>query len=102
MGRSGPLLAVVAVLPNRLARSYDEGLLEIGAPRDEYEPEIETIVPMVVTATSAAEVQGVIHDGFVRWFGAGIAGAVDAYEEPARAIWHAVPQFRGQGVDPSR
>lgn len=75
------------------------GLLRIGAPPDEYEPEIGTIVPRVAAARSQREVQEAVHGEFARWFGTDIAGPVDSYDEPARAIWDAVLQFRRQGGD---
>jgi hypothetical protein len=73
------------------------GLLEGGAPADEYSPEIGTIVPRVGNAQSVDEITAVLHEEFVRWFGNGTAGPRQAYEAPARQIWQAVLEFR-QGV----
>ena len=42
------------------------GLLEIGAPSDEYAPEIGTIVPRVVSARQLDEVTAVLHEEFLR------------------------------------
>ena len=72
-------------------------LLETGAPRDEYDSEIGTIVPRVIKAASSLEVQSMVHEEFARWFGADISGPVGAYEVPAQAIWRAVLEFRHVG-----
>jgi hypothetical protein len=73
------------------------GLLELGAPIDEYEPEIGTIVPRVAKAADVAEVHRIVHEEFGRWFGKDTAGPFAAYEAPAREIWQAVLAFRGAG-----
>ncbi len=70
------------------------GLLEGGAPVDEYSPEIGTIVPRVGNAQSVDEITAVLHEEFVRWFGSDTAGPPRAYEAPARQIWPAVLEFR--------
>lgn len=70
------------------------GLLEGGAPADEYGPEVGTIVPRVVNAQSIKEVTTVLHEEFVRWFGDDTAGPRHAYEPPARKIWEALLEFR--------
>jgi hypothetical protein len=70
------------------------GLLEGGAPADEYSPEIGTIVPRVGNAQSVDETTAVLHEEFVRWFGNETAGPGEAYEAPARHIWRAVLEFR--------
>lgn len=73
------------------------GLLEGGAPADEYSPEIGAIVPRVAKAQSAEEVTTVLHEEFVRWFGGDNAGPRDAYDTPAARIWEAVLDFRQSG-----
>ena len=70
------------------------GLLEGGAPPDEYSPEIGTIVPRVGNAQRVDEIAAVLHEEFVRWFGNDTAGSREAYEAPARHIWRAVLEFR--------
>ena len=70
------------------------GLLEGGAPADEYGPEIGTIVPRVVNAQSIEELTTVLHEEFVRWFGDDTAGPRHPYEAPARKIWEALLEFR--------
>ena len=70
------------------------GLLEGGAPADEYSPEIGTIVPRVVNAQSVDEVTAVLYEEFVRWFGDDTAGPRHAYETTAGKIWEALLEFR--------
>lgn len=81
-----------------VARAIDDadpiGLLEGGAPADEYGPEIGTIVPKVVNAQSVEEITTVLHEEFLRWFGDDIAGTRHAYEAPAGKIWKALLEFR--------
>jgi len=54
---------------------------------DEYEPEVETILPRLRSCTSARDVQQVVHEEFCRWFDADLAGAPDRYGEIAAKIW---------------
>jgi hypothetical protein len=70
------------------------GLLESGAPADEYSPEIGTIVPKVVDAQSVDEITAVLHEEFVRWFGDDTAGRRQVYEAPARQIWRTLLEIR--------
>ena len=73
------------------------GLLELGAPSDEYAPEIGTIIPRLVNARDVDEVTAVLHEEFVRWFGSDTAGPRQPYEAPGRQIWRALLEFR-EGV----
>ena len=47
------------------------GLLELGAPSSEYAPEIGTIVPRLALVKRLDDITGVLHEEFIRWFGAG-------------------------------
>jgi hypothetical protein len=69
-------------------------LLDIGAPADEYSPEIGTILPRLAGVQGVRGVTNVLHEEFVRWFDQGIAGPSEAYEAPARRIWAAVLEYR--------
>ncbi|MBI3248928.1 MAG: hypothetical protein HYZ50_20700 [Deltaproteobacteria bacterium] len=62
-------------------------LITIGAPDDEYDPEVSTILPRLRGAQSAAEVRKIIHEEFVHWFDADIAGPVTHYAEVAEKVW---------------
>ncbi len=52
---------------------------------DEYEPETGTILPRLQHATSAAEVERIVQDEFLYWFGMG--GAEHDLRGAAHAIW---------------
>jgi hypothetical protein len=56
---------------------------------DEYEAEVGTVLPRLRTCESRADVRRVVHDEFVRWFGADTCGAEDRYEAIATEIWTA-------------
>lgn len=66
------------------------GLLALGAPEDEYDPEVGTILPRLQDAASPERVQEILHEEFIHWFGADVAGPVHAYRAPAAAIWRAL------------
>ena len=93
-------LPLVGELPIHLANlvSYltnrPLGLLEGGAPADEYGPEIGTIVPRVMNSQSIEEVTTVLHEEFLRWFGDDTAGPRHAYQAPASKVWKALLEFR--------
>jgi len=53
---------------------------------DEYEPETGTILPRLRGCESASDVRRVVHEEFVRWFGAGTAGPEERYSEIASEI----------------
>ena len=76
------------------------GLLELGAPSDEYAPEIGTIVPRLASVKQPDDVAAVLHSEFIRWFGDGTAGPRHAYEAPARRIWDAVMEYRRNADEP--
>jgi hypothetical protein len=88
--------ALVAAVTRAIQDADPMGLLNLGAPTDEYSPEIGTIVPRLAAATEATDVFRVLREEFVRWFGAD-AGREEVYAEPARRIWEAVVEFRKAG-----
>jgi hypothetical protein len=63
------------------------GLIAMGAPDDEYDPEVSTILPRLHAAGSAVDVQRIVHEEFVRWFGADIAGPITSYADVAERMW---------------
>lgn len=72
------------------------GLLGMGAPGDEYEPEVGTVLPRLRNATSADDVEQILHEEFSRWFGPDQAGPRDVYHQPAGEIWRVL-----ESVDPA-
>lgn len=61
---------------------------------DEYEPEVGTILPRVIDATSVDEIVPVLRDELARWFGAGIPRPGITYEEIARELYEAIQRQR--------
>lgn len=88
--------ALVAATARAIDAADPIGLLAMGAPEDEYSPEVGTIVPKVSRATSPSEVRQILHGEFVRWFGPELAGAQEEYDAPAQRIWEAVVQYRAR------
>lgn len=54
---------------------------------DEYDPEVGTILPRLRDSKTAADVQQVVHEEFVRWFGRDNAGSKEHYSKIAEEIW---------------
>lgn len=63
------------------------GLVAGGAPRSEYELEVETILPRLSGCSSAAETRTVIFEEFERWFGVGRVGPPERYAQAAEQVW---------------
>jgi hypothetical protein len=75
---------------SRLLREADPiRLIAIGAPDDEYDPEVSTILPRLREANSANDVQRIVHEEFVHWFGAETAGPASYYAGVSEDIWEA-------------
>ncbi len=67
---------------------HDPISISFGNPNtDEYEPEVETILPRLSNCHSSEEVRRVVHEEFVRWFGADTAGPQERYEQIASELW---------------
>lgn len=56
-------------------------------PSDEYEPEAGTILPRLHSCCSEADVCRIVHEEFMRWFGADIAGSPECYRQIAVELW---------------
>ncbi|MCI0344864.1 MAG: hypothetical protein L0221_05385 [Chloroflexi bacterium] len=54
---------------------------------DEYDPEVATILPRLRTAQTPADVVSIVHEEFVRWFNAEIAGPPERYAKIGDEIW---------------
>jgi hypothetical protein len=79
--------ALRAVVIEALREADPMRLLKIGAPADEYDPEIGTILPRLRTASSAGDVQAILHEEFIRWFDEDLAGSSETYQLAAEKIW---------------
>lgn len=54
---------------------------------DEYEPEVDTILPRLKNCDCAEDVLDVVHEEFIKWFDEDIADDKKTYEEIAKEIW---------------
>ena len=61
--------------------------INFGRNLDEYRSEARTIVRRLAEAKSERDVNVIVHEEFVRWFGSEIAGSTDKYRSVASAIW---------------
>jgi hypothetical protein len=61
---------------------------------DEYEPEVGTILPRLKECESAADVQRIVHEEFIRWFDSGTAGPIASYTKIADEIWQIWQKFK--------
>ena len=86
-----PLKNAVAVA---IAKADPMKLLELGAPGDEYQQEVDGILRRVSNAASQDDVRTAIHEEFESRFGADLAGIPETYDEPAAAIWAALKESR--------
>jgi len=93
---------LVAAVERAINEADPIGLLETGAPADEYAPEIGTIVPRLVSVGRPEDVATLLHEEFIRWFGDDTAGPRHAYEASARRIWEAVMEYRRNTDESSR
>jgi len=75
-------------LTELLYRHDPVGLAATGAPKDEYEPEVGTIIPRLKGAKSPDDVRRIVHQEFLRWFEAEeTTGPESAYNDIAQEIW---------------
>ena len=86
-----PLKNAVAVA---IATADPMKLLELGAPGDEYQQEVDGILRRLSGAVSQDDVRAAIHAEFESRFGADLAGLPERYDIPAAAIWIALQESR--------
>jgi hypothetical protein len=66
---------------------------------DEYDPEVETILPRLNDCRSPEDVLRVAHEEFVRWFEKDTAGPPERYERIAADLWQMwLDYIRGLGT----
>ncbi len=66
---------------------HDPAGINFGGNTDEYESEAGTILPRLRGCRSVEDVRRVVHEEFVRWFEADIAGPEERYTAIAAGIW---------------
>lgn len=69
----------------RQADQWD--LLKGGAPLDEYDSEVGTILPRLGGATSAADVRAILEAKFIASLEENVAGARERYDRAVEKIW---------------
>jgi hypothetical protein len=62
---------------------------------DEYEPEVDTILPRMRGCYSSDDVLRVVHEEFVSWFDSSTAGSPERYERIASEIWQLWQSHQG-------
>lgn len=76
----------------------DPAGINFASNTDEYDPEVETILPRLKDAGTEGDIRQIIHEEFCRWFDAEIAGPVDAYAEIAEKFWVEWQRYRRMDV----
>lgn len=96
--RQESLKAAYGSLYTEVSRLLQEAdpirVIEIGAPDNEYDLEVSTILPRLREATSPDDVQRIVHEEFVHWFGAETAGPAAHYAGVSKDIWEAWNKLR--------
>ncbi len=97
--RAEEIIRQYKLLRNEYGKLYDEVLqilfqndpigINSEVNTDEYEPEVSTILPRLKEAHSVEDLQKIIHQEFVRWFGADLADSRAKYAKIAKEIWDA-------------
>jgi hypothetical protein len=82
-----------------LVASDPTGLIADGTPADEYEPQVGTNLPRLRDAHDASDVEGIVYEEFVRWFGPSVAGGRERDQPASVAVWSAWQQSRNQLPD---
>lgn len=62
---------------------------------DEYDPEVDTILPRLKTAHSEEDVLDIIHEEFCRWFDSDTVGKKShpVYKSIAKEVWNSWLKF---------
>jgi hypothetical protein len=66
---------------------YEHDPIGISYMPDEYARETRTILPRLNEASSVDDVNDLIYEEFVHWFGKDVAGTKEKYRPAAEAIW---------------
>ncbi|MGA8150148.1 MAG: hypothetical protein WB952_04310 [Terriglobales bacterium] len=77
------------VLTELFYRHDPIGLAAMGAPEDEYEAEVSTVIPRLKDANGPDDVRRIVYQEFLRWFGTEeTAGPESGYNDLAKDIWN--------------
>lgn len=61
--------------------------IDLGSNTDEYDPEAEAIVAALPLARDVDDVRSIVHEVFVGFFDAELAGPVERYAPLAATVW---------------
>jgi hypothetical protein len=59
---------------------------------DEYEPEVDTILPRLRSCESIEHVRNVVYEEFVHWFGAEQVGELSSFQRIAERVLDEIPE----------
>lgn len=85
----------LAELRKILNRHDPIGLIGIGVPEDEYDPERSVIASRLVHCHGVEDVHAMVYEVFCEYFGAKIAGARAAYGPLAECLWDTSAKWIG-------
>lgn len=95
MSTERPHSKLYSELLDLMARHDPMGLVEIGAPDDEYRPEVERILPRLEDAGSVEDLEQIIHEVFVSLFDEELAGSREHYQDVAVETWQIAAKLSG-------
>ncbi|AHL76804.1 hypothetical protein CH92_17565 [Stutzerimonas stutzeri] len=73
---------------------HDPAGLDFGENLDEYDPEVDAILPQLHLCRSSSEVTAIIHREFVRLFDEHMAGPLEAYNVIGADLWILWQEFK--------
>ena len=68
--------------------------INFGENIDEYDPEAGSIIPRLKASNTVDDVQTIVHEEFIRWFGIETAGGRDKYHRIAVDIWELWKKYK--------
>ena len=74
---------------SRLLFDLDPMGINFTTNTDEYDAEAGTIIPRLAGCTSEADATRIVHEEFIRWFGADTAGPIARYKKVGARLWTA-------------
>lgn|GEM_PF-1054786 len=75
---------------------HDPVGINLGDNRDEYDPEVDTILPRLKRCESVVQVRDVVFEEFARWFDGIDIGPRERYAKAAEEIWAAYLDYHGR------
>ena len=87
------------IVKQAIDRADPIGLLAIGCPDDEYDPEIDRVMGYAMAYSDPRQLGGRIHQTFVEMFDERIAGPPEVYDHIAEEIIGGIAQA---GTPPAR